>query len=67
MPPQRTLIFRDIPDLLRAEGLRGPIGRILQNGSLTTNAEKSGETAHATGKYFLFDFSALDLAGRDRL
>jgi hypothetical protein len=65
---ESTLIFRDIPDLLsRREGLRGPIGRILQNGSLTTNAEKSGETAHATEKYFLFHFSALDLAEGERL
>jgi hypothetical protein len=65
---ESTLIFRDIPDLLlRVEAFRGPIGRILQNGSLTTNAEKSGETAHAMGKYFLFHFSALDLAGGDRL
>jgi hypothetical protein len=63
-----TLIFRDILDLLpRVEGSGGPIGRILQNGSLTTNAEKSGETAHATGKYFLFHSHALDLAGGDRL
>jgi hypothetical protein len=62
------LIFRGIHDfLLRAEGLRGPIGRILQNGALTTNAEKSGKTAHTTGKYFLFHFSALDLAGGNRL
>jgi hypothetical protein len=65
---ESTLIFREIPDfLLRVDELRGANGRILQNRSLTTNAEKSGETAHATEKYFLFHFSALDLAGGERL
>ena len=59
------LIFRCISDLLFGlEALR-PIGGALQYGSLTTNAESSGETAHETGKYFYDDFSELEWLAKE--
>jgi hypothetical protein len=64
---ESTLIFREIPDFLLGMEAPGSIGRVLRSGSPTSNAERSGETAHATGKYFLFHFSTLDLTGEDRL
>jgi hypothetical protein len=46
------LIFRDIPDFLPGVEAPGSIGRVLQKGSSTTNAESGAQTAHALEKYF---------------